>query len=307
MARTEARPIATAPRPQLDGRASDAAAPDDAAIHFQGMSVRYGGPGGLLAVDAVSFAVAPGEFVSLVGPSGCGKTTLLRVAGGLLAPTTGEVTVLGGPVRAAQRRKRLGFVFQEPALLPWLTVEGNVRLPLEVNRRQGQQALSVEELLRLVRLKAFRGYRPHELSGGMEQRVALGRALVFNPEVLLMDEPLGALDEITREQMRYELLRIWSAADAGAGATVSAEQRRKAEHRRKAEQRRKTVLFVTHSVAEAVALSDRVLVLSRGPGRIRASIEIGLPRPREQANERSPEFLDYVDLIRGHLRSEGLP
>ena len=289
MARTEARPIATAPRPQLEGRATGAA------IHFQGVSVRYGEGSGLLAVDTISFAVAPGEFVSLVGPSGCGKTTLLRVAGGLLAPTSGEVTVLGGPVRAAQRRKRLGFVFQEPALLPWLTVEGNVRLPLEVNRRQGQQAVSVEELLRLVRLEAFRCYRPHELSGGMEQRVALGRALVFNPEVLLMDEPLGALDEITREQMRYELLRIWSAAGAGAGATVSAEQRRK------------TVLFVTHSVAEAVALSDRVLVLSRGPGRIRASIEIGLPRPREQANERSPDFLDYVDLIRGHLRSEGLP
>jgi NitT/TauT family transport system ATP-binding protein len=200
-----------------------------------------------------------------------------------LATSAGSVEVLGGSAEEAQREKRLGFVFQEPALLPWRSAEGNVRLPLEVNRGAGGGSESVEALLELVGLEEFRGARPHELSGGMQQRVALARALVFGPDVLLMDEPFGALDEITREQMRYELLRIWGAAGA---------------------ERRKTVLFVTHSVAEAVTLSDRVLVMSRRPGRIKADIRIDLARPRSPADERSTAFLDTVDLIRAHLLDE---
>ncbi len=255
------------------------------AIAVEGVSIRYGAErtdGGLLAVDAVSFEVRAGEFVSLVGPSGCGKSSLLRAVAGLLTPTSGTVAVQGNTPQRAQQEKRLGLVFQEPALLPWRDVRGNVRLPRDVNsaanRRGGPE---VDDLLRMVGLDAFRGYRPHELSGGMQQRVALARALAIDPDVLLMDEPFAALDEITRESMRYELLRIWSTAGAA-----------------------KSVLFVTHSVAEAVALSDRILVLSQQPGQILAEIDVRLPRPRQPQAERSPAFLDYVDQIRSLLRAE---
>ena len=232
----------------------------------------------------MSLEVAAGEFLSVVGPSGCGKTSLLRVAGGLLPPSEGTVEVLGGSTADAQGAKRLGLVFQEPALLPWRDVRSNVRLPLEVNRAATKQPpASVDELLHLVGLAEFAAYRPHELSGGMQQRVALARALVFAPEVLLMDEPFGALDEITREQMRYELLRVWDEAAEGA---------------------RKTVLFVTHSVAEAVALSDRVAMMSRRPGQIKAIVPIDLARPRSPEDERSSAFRDQVDRIRALLRDE---
>ncbi|MEE9277881.1 MAG: ABC transporter ATP-binding protein [Dehalococcoidia bacterium] len=280
----QAEPIASV---AWEGQQRHPGAP--AAVFLRDVTVHYGGAEGLLAVDGVSCAVAPGEFVSIVGPSGCGKTSLLRVVGGLLEPSHGAVAVLGEAVQEAQRRKRIGFVFQEPALLPWRTVEANVRLPLQVNARAGREPGQVKELLRLVGLESFRDYRPHELSGGMQQRVALARALVFRPDVLLMDEPFGALDEITREQMRYELLRIWSATNAQEGGG------------------RRTVVFVTHSVTEAVALSDRVLVMSRRPGRIKAAIDIDLPRPRSQVDERSAEFLDHVDLIRAQLREELTP
>ena len=262
-----------------------AAGTDDAhvAVDVREISVRYNGVAGLLAIDRLSFRVHEGEWVSIVGPSGCGKSTLLRVVGGLLAPTAGTLSVLGGAAQEAQRSKRLGLVFQQPALLPWRTAEANVRLPLEVNRHAGRAGMGVAALLDLVGLSEFGDYRPHELSGGMQQRVALARALAIDPSLLLMDEPFAALDEITREQMRYELLRIWVAASAQA---------------------RKTVLFVTHSVAEAVTLSDRVIVMSQRPGRIKMTVPIALPRPRSPADERTPAYLDYVDLIRAQLREE---
>jgi len=212
--------------------------------------------------------------------------------GGLLPPTAGTVSVLGGDVRAAQADKRLGMVFQQPALLPWRSVRANIDLPRQVNRGAGRP-INTDTLLHLVGLGGFEQARPHELSGGMEQRVALARALSFDPEVLLMDEPFAALDEITREQMRYELLRIW--ADAGADPDASPERAAV----------RKTVLFVTHSVPEAVALADRVLVMSPRPGRIRADVPITLPRPRRQADERTPAFLDAVDEVRALLREPG--
>ena len=256
------------------------------ALDVREVSVRYNGVAGLLALDRLSFRVHEGEWVSIVGPSGCGKSTLLRVVGGLLEPTAGALSVLGGAPEEAQRRKRLGLVFQQPALLPWRSAEENVRLPLDVNRGAGREGMGVPALLDLVGLRAFEAYRPHELSGGMQQRVALARALAIDPPILLMDEPFAALDEITREQMRYELLRIWVAASAQAP---------------------KTVLFVTHSVAEAVALSDRVIVMSQRPGRIKATIPIALPRPRSAADERTPASLDYVDQIRAHLREETAP
>ena len=259
----------------------DAAAP---ALTLGNIRLRYGGVDGLLALDGVTLRLARGEFVALVGPSGCGKTSLLHVAGGLLSPSDGAVRILGGAPETALRAKRVGFVFQEPALLPWRDVSANVALPLTVNRAAGG-AVSVEELLRLVGLEAFHDAHPHQLSGGMQQRVALARALVFDPDLLLMDEPFAALDEITRELMRYELLRIWAAAESHGGE-------------------RKTVLFVTHSVAEAVALADRVLVMSALPGRLRAVVEVDLPRPRRVEHERSSAFLDAVDRIRALLRDE---
>ena len=240
--------------------------------------------GDVRALDGIDLKVRRGEFVVVVGPSGCGKTSLLRIAAGLLPPTDGAVRVLGGTAAAAQAGKRLGLVAQTPALLPWRDVRANIALPESVNRSANGPAADPEALIRLVGLEGFERARPHELSGGMQQRVALARALVVDPDLLLMDEPFAALDEITREQMRYELLRVWSHAP-GAGATA------------------KTVLFVTHSVTEAVALADRVVVLSPRPGRIAAELTIDLPRPRRPDDERAPAFLDAVDRIRALLRT----
>ena len=232
------------------------------------------------AVSDMSLSVRPAEFVSLLGPSGCGKSTLLRIAAGLVAPTSGEVFVGGGSPQAAQRTKRLGMVFQQAALMPWRTVTDNVALPLEVNRRSGHavdKARRIADLLDQVGLADFARAYPHQLSGGMQQRVAIARALVFDPDILLMDEPFGALDEITRDQMRYELLRIWGT-------------------------HRKTVLFVTHSIPEAIVLSDRVVVMSARPGMVREILTVDLPRPRDERLESSASFLSLAEHLKGLLR-----
>lgn len=207
------------------------------------------------ALEGIDLEVSWGEFVAVLGPSGCGKSTLLRLVGGLIAPTRGRVLLGEGSPQEAQRHKEIGFVFQQPALLPWRTVWGNVALSLEVNGNGSAPGVRVAELLEMVGLQAFRERYPHQLSGGMQQRVALARALAHDPPLLLMDEPFGALDAITRDRMGYELLRLW-------------------------ERSRKTVLFVTHSIAESITLSDRVVVLTGRPGRIKASVPIPLPRPR---------------------------
>jgi len=240
----------------------------------------------LTALSNVNLRVGRGEFVSVIGPSGCGKSTLLRLIGGLLQPTEGRVDLAGATPAEAQRRKAIGYVFQDPSLLPWRSVIANVTLPLQVNRRRRgeDRRRSPHDLLHLVGLSQFEGYYPRELSGGMQQRVALARALVFEPSLLLMDEPFGALDEITRRAMRYELLRIWQAGDGGSG--------------------RKTVVFVTHSIPEAITLSDRVVVMSGSPGTVRAVIDIDLPRPRDEDMETQPAFLDYVVRLR-RLLGEG--
>ena len=224
----------------------------------------------LNVLDGVTLDVARGEFICLLGPTGCGKSTLLRLTGGLTEPTSGEITIGGRSPAEAQKAKSLGFVFQEPSLLPWRTVERNVRLPSEVNGN-GRSA-HVDDLLSLVGLESYANYYPHQLSGGMQQRVALARALAVQASVLLMDEPFGALDEITRAAMRYELLRIWDTDQ-------------------------KTVIFVTHSISEAVALSDRVVILTKRPGRIAGVVEIDLPRPRSEWMEREPEFLSRAGLL----------
>ncbi len=230
----------------------------------------------LSALSNVNASIAEGEFVSLIGTSGCGKSTLLRIISGLLETTSGSVQISGESPRTLQAQKKIGFVFQDPALLPWRTVCENIRLPLEVNRIDRANR-SVSSLLEMVGLSEFHGYYPYQLSGGMQQRVALARALVFDPPLLLMDEPFGALDEITRNSMGYELSRIWEVS-------------------------RKTVLFVTHSVSEAIVLSDRVLVMSRQPGTIKANIRIDLPRPRSEAMESSDVFRRYAIELKDLLR-----
>jgi len=255
-------------------------------VEAQGLTKTFRNNGRTLtALAGVSLSVAAGEFVAVIGPSGCGKTTLLRTLGGLLAPTSGSVRIAGDSPEVAGRAKQVGYVFQDASLLPWRTVLQNVRLPLEVNRRRNASThLRPERLLDLMRLEEFRDYYPRQLSGGMQQRVALARALVFDPSLLLMDEPFGALDEITRETMRYELLRIWQSPLTNGGA-------------------RKTVVFVTHSIPEAVLLADRVAVLSDAPGRIKAIVEIDLPRPRTEATESTEPFQRYASELRSLLRS----
>lgn len=234
------------------------------------------------ALDNVYLKIEAGQFFAVLGPSGCGKSTLLRIVGGLVEPTSGKVTLGTGELPLdAQKAKEIGFVFQDPGLLPWKTVADNIELPLEVNRKANRPRQHTNaELIELVGLSAFREAYPYQLSGGMQQRVAIARALSFDPRILLMDEPFGALDEITRATMRYELLRIW-------------------------ERSRKTVVFVTHSIQEAIILSDAVAVMSARPGRVRGVVEIKLPRPRNEEIERTPEFLDYIERLKRLLREDG--
>lgn len=233
----------------------------------------------LVAVAGADLEIRRGQFVSIIGPSGCGKSTLLRIIAGLQRASEGTVLIDGRPPREAQAAKAIGFVFQDPSLLPWRTVRANVGLPLSLNKRPG--GWRPEELIDLVGLSRFRDYYPHQLSGGMQQRVAIARALVTAPPLLLMDEPFGALDEITRGAMRYELLRIWRS--------VEGESR--------------TVIFVTHSITEAVLLSDRVVVMTPQPGRIAADLHIDLPRPRSEDIESDPAFLDYARQLKALLRA----
>lgn len=243
------------------------------AIRLGGVShvyVRADGP--LAAVAGVTLELQVGDFVSLVGPSGCGKSTLLRAVAGLLAPSQGVVEVFARPPHIARRDREIGLVAQESGLLPWRTVEQNVRLSVEI---AGGEA-DIPALLDRVGIAGFERYRPAELSGGMRQRVALARALVHRPRLLLMDEPFGALDELSREAMRRELLALW-------------------------ESERITVLFVTHAVREAVLLSDRVIVMSPRPGRIVDDVRVPLPRPRDHEVEDSLPFIETVRRIRHAL------
>jgi len=229
----------------------------------------------LVALEDIRFGVDEGEFVSIVGPSGCGKSTLLKIIAGLLPLSRGAVRVDGRAVDGPP--DGIGIVFQSPTLLRWRTVLDNVMLPGEARGlpRESTRRAAVE-LLKLVGLEGFEDRYPRELSGGMQQRVALSRALLLDPRMLLMDEPFGALDAMTREEMNLELLRIW-------------------------EERRKTALFITHSIAEAVFLADRVVVMTARPGRMRGIVPIALPRPRTIAVRDSPQFTDYVRRIREEI------
>jgi NitT/TauT family transport system ATP-binding protein len=248
------------------------------AIALQNVSMTFGGAQAIQALQDVSLAINPGELVSLIGPSGCGKSTLLRLIGDLLAPTQGSISVNGKSPRQARLSREYGIVFQQPVLYEWRTVMQNVQLPLEVMRvASSERRKRATELLELVGLQDFAERYPWELSGGMQQRVSIARALSFRPSVLLMDEPFGALDEMTRERLNRELLAIWSETGT-------------------------TIVFVTHSVAEAVFLSDRIVVMSPRPGRIEAIVDVELPRPRDAETRDAPAFFSLVAEVRRHLR-----
>jgi NitT/TauT family transport system ATP-binding protein len=250
-------------------------------IRIQGLAKSYPTADGkpVLALSELDLDIVEGTFVSVVGPSGCGKSTLLNILAGLLGPSHGHVALGGTQVEGP--RPDVGVMFQQPVLLPWLTIMQNVMLPVKVQRRRGREyAERAAHLLELVGLTGFEGRYPNELSGGMQQRVGIARALVTDPRILLMDEPFGALDALTREQMNDELQRIWM-------------------------EQRKTVFFITHSIPEAVYLSDRVLVMSARPGRILADLPIDIPRARSLETTTRPDFVARATEIRGLLNAKG--
>ncbi len=250
-----------------------------AAVSATGLGKTYGtGDGKVEALRGIDLTVAPGEFVSLIGPSGCGKSTLLRLIGDLVTPTEGELTINGKTPHQARLDRDYGMVFQQATLLDWRNVRKNVELPLEImNLGADERANRAREMLDLVELGEFADHQPWQLSGGMQQRVAIARALAFRPSLLLMDEPFGALDEMTRERMQQEVLQIWSRTGT-------------------------TVVFVTHSIPEAVFISGRVVVMSPRPGRIARVIEVDLPHPRDVETRESQGFFDKITEVREALR-----
>ncbi len=250
-----------------------------AVVSLRGVSKVF--KGGTTALDGIDLDIQAGEFVSLIGPSGCGKSTLLRVVGDLIQPSRGEAVVNGKTAHQARLDRDYGIVFQDAVLYDWRTVAKNIALPLEMmgwdrTRRRAR----VQALLELVELQGFEDHHPWQLSGGMQQRVSIARALSFSPALLLMDEPFGALDEMTRERLNNELLRIWTETGS-------------------------TIVFVTHSIAEAVFLSTRAVVMSARPGRISTIVEIDLPQPRTSETREEPRFFELVTAVREALQRGG--
>ena len=241
----------------------------------------FGEPGtgnSVRALQDVSLEIRPRELVSLIGPSGCGKSTLLRLIGDLLTPTAGDLLVNGKSPRQARLNRDYGIVFQQPVLYDWRTVEQNVKLPLEVMKApKSERESRARQLLKLVGLQDFAKRYPWELSGGMQQRVSIARALSIQPSILLMDEPFGALDEMTRERLNRELLTVWSETGT-------------------------TLIFVTHSIAEAVFLSDRIVVMSPRPGRVETIIGVDLPRPRTPETRDDRRYFELIAEVRHNLR-----
>ena len=251
------------------------------AISFEGVRKEFGsGVNATLAIESVDLEIKEREFVSLIGPSGCGKSTLLRLAADLIEPSGGAVVVNGKSPRQARLDRDYGFIFQAPTLFDWRTVWKNIALPLEIMKISGMSSAKkdeeIERLLGMVGLDGFERHHPYQLSGGMQQRVSLARALVFQPSILLMDEPFGALDEITRDRMNLELHRIWAETNT-------------------------TILFVTHSIPEAVLLSGRVVVMTARPGRVQEIIPIDLPYPRTTEVEESTRYYELVTQVRESL------
>ena len=253
-----------------------------AVVRLDGVGKTFGtrdGKGRTTALEGIELEIRRGEFVSLIGPSGCGKSTLLRLIGDLTAPSTGTVTVNGKSSHEARLGREYGIVFQAPVLFDWRTVEDNVKLPLELTgmETRARAESRARELLDLVELGDFLRHYPYQLSGGMQQRVSIARALALEPQLLLMDEPFGALDEMTRERMNSEVLRIWSMTGT-------------------------TIVFVTHSIPEAVFLSTRVAVMSARPGRLTRLVEVDLPQPRNDLTREEARYFELVTEVREALR-----
>jgi NitT/TauT family transport system ATP-binding protein len=273
-----------------DARPETATSTSNPKISFSNVDKIYGtGPTeeSVVALDDIDLDIEDGEFVSVVGPSGCGKTTLLHLAAGILEPTNGTVAVNGVDINSVDHdRSEVGLVFQHPVALEWRTVKKNVMLPVQILKKNGAIDESMEhyrkraeELISLVGLEGFEDSYPNELSGGMQQRVTITQALIYDPSVLLMDEPFGSLDAMTKDELNLELLRIW-------------------------EETEKTVLFITHDLNEAVFLSDRVVVLSQRPGTIVDTIDIDLPRPRTDETRSSDRFVELSTEVHQHFKSQ---
>ncbi|MGV3635929.1 MAG: ABC transporter ATP-binding protein [Pseudorhodoplanes sp.] len=256
----------TIPTPLSEARATE--------IDFQGVSKSFrAGLNRTVVLDGVDLKITKGDFVSILGESGCGKTTLLRIAAGLIPPSRGRVLIDGQPITKPTRD--MGFVFQQSVLLEWRTVMENILLPIEIFGLSAKDYREkARELLKMMGLAHAEGHYPIQLSGGMQQRVAIARALILDPSILFMDEPFGALDAITREQMNMELLRIWSMTGS-------------------------TALFITHDIAEAAFLSDRVVVLASRPGRVKRIFDIDLPRPRVAEHRFDERFVNLCKEMKG--------
>jgi len=271
---------ATLNPPRAERAGSHFALPQDVdcAVSCRDINVRFfTDRRSVTAIEGLSLDIAAGEFLTLLGPSGCGKSTFLRVVADLIQPDDGEIRVFGAAPEAARLRRDIGFVFQDPALLPWRTALANVELPLQVAVSRARRAqASPRELLEMVGLKGSELAYPQELSGGMRQRVAIARALASDPKILLMDEPFGALDEITRDRLNEELRRVWRELGL-------------------------TVLFVTHSIHEAAYLGQRVLMMAANPGRVQAIVPVDLPAERTLAMRESAPFVTLAATLRGLL------
>jgi NitT/TauT family transport system ATP-binding protein len=263
-----------------DVTAASVVSPQRFAVEVSNVSLTFETADGKVdALSNVSLQIADGEFVSFIGPSGCGKTTMLRVIADLQQPTSGTLLVNGMSAEQARMERRYGYVFQAPALFPWRTIENNLKLPLEImGFSDSEQKSRAARYLALVNLTGFERKFPWQLSGGMQQRVSIARALSFDPELLLMDEPFGALDEIVRDHLNEQLLQLWDKT-------------------------KKTVLFVTHSIPEAVFLSTKIVVMSPRPGRIIDVIDCNFPRQRTLEIRETPEFVKIAQRVRAGLRA----
>jgi NitT/TauT family transport system ATP-binding protein len=266
--------VQSSAEPQCGATAEPRCHPAAPAVDLSRISVRFTTEHGTItAIDNLDLSVRQGGFLTILGPSGCGKSTLLRVMADLIVPSTGAVRVMNEPPAAARRRREIGFVFQHPALLAWRTVLGNVQLPLEVGGRPIVGRRTPQDLLRLVGLEGWENAYPHQLSGGMRQRVSIARALINEPKLLLMDEPFGALDEITRDRLNEELLNVWQETGT-------------------------TIVFVSHSIYEAAFLSESVILLAARPGRIVERVPVPFPYPRTPVLRRSAEFNELLGTLR---------